>query len=335
VPDCTDHVHRKADVKANVAGRLLDRTGDLVEYAHSVTVSVPEKTLEHWASQYVTYRYRSRAGLWWPARGEDVDVRWLPDRPGKIIQLELKTSVVAGRHGHEVHVDLGQLWDYWNRPLGRQPFYVFPDPDWEGSLEAVATANGVRVSELAFSRSGLGWWFADWMVVLTTQDVVRVLRAELMAHGSSARGSRSRLVRYDDAREPSLRRVTWGPRGGGTPVATTTFRDFWDEIDRCGRGSWPQIVRLQAVLVHRHWYSRREVLELLRLASVEDDAGIEPEFVTLEADEDGFRLGLSGGPTVRRARDRHRPRSPGCRIHRCKGHDAVIRPRRACLQIIG
>jgi hypothetical protein len=55
-------------------------------------VFVPEKVLEHWAGQYVLYRYRSKVALWWPARGEDINVDWLPPRPGKGIQLEMKTA---------------------------------------------------------------------------------------------------------------------------------------------------------------------------------------------------------------------------------------------------
>jgi hypothetical protein len=44
------------------------------------SVSVPEKTLEHWSSQYVMYRYQAKAALWWPTSREDIDVR-LSTRP--------------------------------------------------------------------------------------------------------------------------------------------------------------------------------------------------------------------------------------------------------------
>ena len=37
-------------------------------------VSVPEKTLEHWSSQYITYRFGTHAALWWPATGEDIEI---------------------------------------------------------------------------------------------------------------------------------------------------------------------------------------------------------------------------------------------------------------------
>jgi hypothetical protein len=52
-------------------------------YGYPMTVSIPEKTLEHWCSQYLTYRYNSLAALWWPTSGQDIDVRWLPLSPGK------------------------------------------------------------------------------------------------------------------------------------------------------------------------------------------------------------------------------------------------------------
>ena len=121
------------------------------------SVSVPEKTLEHWSSQYVTYRYRSKAALWWPANGEDIDVRWLPTTPGKAVQLELKTTTPAGNWLHDVWTDLGQLWEYSKLPPGHQPFYAFPWPDWDGDLEACAIAEGLAVTELAFARTKPGW----------------------------------------------------------------------------------------------------------------------------------------------------------------------------------
>ena len=57
-----------------------------------------------------------------------------------------------------MNVNLGQLWEYSHKPLGRQPFYAFPRPDWDGDLAAVARAQQPRkeVTELAFRRSGSG-----------------------------------------------------------------------------------------------------------------------------------------------------------------------------------
>jgi hypothetical protein len=82
------------------------------------SVSVPEKTLEHWSSHYLTYRNRSKVALWWPASGEDIRVGWLPARPGKIVQLELRTTTVVSPTLHDVKIDLRQLWEYRQRPIG-------------------------------------------------------------------------------------------------------------------------------------------------------------------------------------------------------------------------
>jgi len=254
----------------------------------SPSVSVPEKTLEHWASQYVTYRYRSKAALWWPTGGEDIDVRWLPARPGKAVQLELKTTTVAGAGLHDVLVDLGQLWQYRQRRLGNQPFYAFPWPDWRGELIAAATAGGRPVTELAFARSGPGWWFADWMVVLTAAQVATALHTELAAHGTATRGKKERLVRFDLRHSRARPVVTWG--SGTTPPAAVCWRDFWPALEQCGRAGWPQLIMLPARLSRpQDHYPRSQVIRLLReaadaVASGEWDGG---DLVTLEPDGEG------------------------------------------------
>ncbi|MEV1159307.1 hypothetical protein AB0J27_28340 [Micromonospora chokoriensis] len=254
------------------------------------SVSIPEKTLEHWASQYLTYRYRSRAALWWPSKGEDIDVRRLPTRPGKVIQIELKTTVVSGRTFHDVFVDLGQLWEYCQRPLGHQPFYAFPQPDWYGDLTTAAAQNGRQVTELAFRRSGPGWWFADWMAVLTTSDVQRVLRLELIAHGNPRRGSKCRLVRYDLNRSPYNPAVTWGSGVAAPPVVH--WRDLWQELEQCGRPDWPQLIRIPATFIRpREMYRQSELRGLLREAAymyADDEWQGGLELVTLEPAEEGL-----------------------------------------------
>ena len=89
-------------------------------------VSVPEKTPEHRASLCVAHRYRPLAAQRWPVNGVDTGLRALPAQPGKAIQLELKTITPAGPGRHKVNVDLGQLWEYSQKPLARQPFHAFP-----------------------------------------------------------------------------------------------------------------------------------------------------------------------------------------------------------------
>jgi hypothetical protein len=252
-------------------------------------VSVPEKTLEHWSSQYVTYRYRSKAALWWPANGEDIDVRWLPARPGKAIQLELKTTTPVGASLHDVRVDLGQLWEYNQLPPGRQPFYAFPQPDWDGDLTLFAIAQGRAVTELAFARSG-SEWFADWMIVLPTAQVAAVLYPELMAHGSRSRGTRTRLVRFD-SHHPTT--PTWGP----DPIARTPpspkpvrWRTFWSELEQCGHAGWPQLIRLPTRIVQpRRWYQPTELIGMLQQAAeiLGPETDNDEQLVTLEPNADG------------------------------------------------
>jgi hypothetical protein len=261
-------------------------------------VSVPEKTLEHWSSLYLMYRYRSQVSLWWPTRGEDIDVQMLPTTPGKAVQLELKTTTPAGTGLHDVHVDLGQLWEYSHKPLGRQPFYAFPWPDWDGNLAAVAKTQQPRkeVTELAFRRSGPRWWFAEWMIVLTTGQVANVLRRELNAHGSWTRGSRKQLVQFD-VKNPA--NTVWGdPASPAASPEVINWLDFWYELEQCGRDDWPQLIRLPAFLVdgrrddavmNSGVYTREEVAVMLRQAAnyprPERDGNL--PLVILEPVEDG------------------------------------------------
>jgi hypothetical protein len=261
------------------------------------SVSVPEKTLEHWSSLYLTYRYRSHVSLWWPTRGEDIDVRMLPTTPGKAVQLELKTTTPAGIGLHDANVDLGQLWEYSHKPLARQPFYAFPWPDWDGNLATVARAQQPRkeVTELAFRRSGHRWWFAEWMVVLTSRQVAKVLRRELNAHGSRTRGSKMRLVQFD-VKNPA--NTVWGDPASPAPSPEViSWLDFWNEFEQCGRADWPQLIRLPALLVDRRRdgapdsgvYTRDDVAVMLRQASdfPGQGRGGNVPLVTLEPVEDG------------------------------------------------
>lgn len=266
------------------------------------SVSVPEKTLEHWASLCIAYRYRSLAAQWWPVNGVDIDVQSLPAQPGKAIQLELKTTTPAGPGLHDVNVDLGQLWEYCHKPLGRQPFYVFPQPDWDGELAAVARAHGHEVTELAVQRSGHGWWFGDWMIVLTTQQVANVLRQDLNDHGSRKRRSKKRLVQFN-INDPA--KTIWGdPASPSPPPEMLGWSSFWSELDECGRDDWPQLIRLPRMILDRRLksasriqedepYSRDELAWMFRRSErlLAELQGGDLELETLEPDGNGnFRV---------------------------------------------
>jgi hypothetical protein len=197
-----------------------------------------------------------------------------------------------------VNVDLGQLWEYSHKPLGRQPFYAFPWPDWDGNLAAVARAQQPRkeVTELAFRRSGAQWWFAEWMVVLTTRQVADVLRRELNLHGQRTRDSWKRLVRFD-TKNPA--NTVWGdPASPAASPEVINWLGFWYELEQCGRDDWPQLIRLPALLVDRRRddaatdsgvYTRQEVAVMLREAADfprrQRDRTV--PLVTLEPTEDG------------------------------------------------
>ena len=265
-------------------------------------VSVPEKTLEHWASLCVAYRYRSLAAQWWPVNGVDIDLQALPAQPGKAIQLELKTITPAGPGRHKVNVDLGQLWEYSHKPLARQPFYAFPRPHWDGELAAAARADGQDATELAVQRSKTGWWFGDWMVVMTTQQVAGVLRQDLNSHRRRDRGVKRCLVQFDisDPRKPE-----WGdPASSVPPSEVLHWSQFWSELDECGRDEWPQLIRVPRLVLGR-WrksrhrdeeeelYPRQELVEIFLQSEqlLAELQGRALELETLEPDGNGnFRV---------------------------------------------
>jgi hypothetical protein len=262
-------------------------------------VSVPEKTLEHWASLCVAYRYRSLAAQWWPVNGVDIDLQVLPTQPGKAIQLELKTITPAGPGCHKVNVDLGQLWEYSQKPLARQPFYAFPRPHWDGELAAAARADGQDATELAVQRSKTGWWFGDWMVVMTTQQVVGVLRQDLDAYHRRGRGVKRCLVQFD-IRDPG--QPVWGdPASSVAPSEVLGWSQFWSELDECGRDKWPQLIRVPRLVLGR-WrrsrhrdeeeeelYPRYELVEMFRQSEqlLTELPGHALELETLEPDGNG------------------------------------------------
>lgn len=239
-----------------------------------MNVTVPEKTLEHWISQYITYRYRSHASLWWPAFGQDIDIRSLPVRPGKAIQLEVKTSTVTGPNRHDVHIDLRQLRRYRQLPFAHQPFYVFPRPYWRGTLEQDAHRLGDQVTELAFKRSGRPRWFGHWMIVLTAEQV----EAILSPHPTDNRTRR--LVRFMIG---GVGVVTSEWANGATP-SITQWSDFWDVLNRCGLPDWPQIVRLPIWLdAESHVDTSAGMVRALQTAATELQGRPSDELATYES----------------------------------------------------
>lgn len=213
-----------------------------------MVVSLPEKTLEHWASIYLTYRYRSHAALWWPTSGEDVHVGYLSSYVGKAVQLELKTTTLSTKGDvHTVQIDLWQLDNYLARPHHLRPFYVFPIPHWTGTLEAAASTAGQPVVEFGLRRSSSHatkpWWFASWTVAMTTDHVAAALNTQLAKYHAGGT-SKASLVRF--GLKTGAGATTWAD---GKPHRTIPWQSLWTDLDECGRPSWPQILRVPASLV--------------------------------------------------------------------------------------
>jgi hypothetical protein len=246
-------------------------------------------------------RYSSLAAQWWPVNGVDIDLQALPAQPGKAVQLELKTTTVSGPGRHMVNVDLGQLWEYTQKPFARQPFYAFPRPHWDGELAAAARAGGQDPTEVAVQRSKPGWWFGDWMVVMTTQQVAGVLRRDLNAHGRRDRGVKRCLVEFDlsDPGKPK-----WGdgdPASAVPPSKVLGWTQFWPALDQCGQDDWPQLIRLPRLILDRKQpygsrddpeeerYARSELAAMFRQSEqlLADSQGRALEFETLGSDGNG------------------------------------------------
>ncbi|MDZ7931299.1 MAG: hypothetical protein U5N21_15095 [Rhodococcus sp. (in: high G+C Gram-positive bacteria)] len=247
-----------------------------------MVVTVPEKTLEHWISQYIANRYAASAALWWPTRGEDINVGSLPIRPGKAIQLEVKTStrVTAGRH--DVRIDLEQLRIYRSHPLALQPFYVFPLPYWRETLQEDAQHMGYQVTEGAFKRSGWPQWFGHWMVVLTTEQVHTAVNPQ--------RGDpKTKVLARVRVSARGMPHVEWPNAGGSTPPFVG-WSDFWEILGRCGRWDWPQLVRIPRLLINDgQTYTHDEMLELLQVAATEFDGGSQQSLATFwSSDKERF-----------------------------------------------
>jgi hypothetical protein len=126
------------------------------------------------------------------------------------------------------------------------------------------------------------------MVLLTAEEVAAVLRQELAAHGSADRDTRKRLVRFDLRNSTGSPAVTWG--SSGVTASPVGWRQFWSELEECGRPRWPQLIRLpERVARTRGPYLPSQVAWLLREAAntAADSRWDDEPFVTLVPDADG------------------------------------------------
>ncbi|WP_158372665.1 hypothetical protein [Cellulosimicrobium cellulans] len=192
--------------------------------------SIPEKTLEHWASIYATYRYRSWAGLWWPSFDEDISVGDLATRwPGKVFNLELKTTESYGG-AHRAKVRVSQLLKYLSSPV--PTYYVFPTPRWDGPIHEAAAAvwlGGTDKTELGFTRSA-GQWFGEWTRVVPDYALYGALASTYSIGTSVPYRVQENLFTFDAAADT----MTLTGRYAGTTLPWLGWREFWDSMDSCG-----------------------------------------------------------------------------------------------------
>ncbi|WP_236794929.1 hypothetical protein [Amycolatopsis sp. GM8] len=193
--------------------------------------SIPEKTLEHWTSIYLSNRFPNGA-LWWPVSGEDVLVelpRLAASGPGKSLALELKTTEARGTD-HVLEIDTRQLARYVNPPAGPPlpVYYVFPTPHWTGPLTshsgtAPAAPNGSAAAPPEWWRRRIGRaWFGDWLYVMSARSV-----AAALPHGWNApRRKRATLFTLNSSRvvggKPSWASLL-GPTLSSWPIDWTRF----------------------------------------------------------------------------------------------------------------
>ncbi len=213
-----------------------------------MTTSFPEKTFEHWVSQYITYRFRTHLGQWWPPHGADVEVDPTMLPIGKAIWLELKTATPqpGDPDVHDVVLDVPQLVKYHAAGIKPPVYYVIPRPGWEGTLgtrSARPWLAGTPRTDLAFTRSG-NLWFGNWTRVIAGWSLYSALVRTGSVHQQTAK-----LGHWDGTV------WTWGPAFAPTARAHPewSWRGFWDAWVRCGDVDMPSAIVLPPVAaVHSH-----------------------------------------------------------------------------------
>lgn len=193
--------------------------------------SIPEKTLEHWASMYLARRFPT-CQLWWPSKDEDIAVQSLTNRTGKSLLLEVKTTDWNRRRGeHRLTIDVDQLRRYQSSPV--PVYYLFPMPPWPDVLaDGDSWLMGRRRTELIERGHG---WFGSWLFVVRAQTLWTWLGSKQTQKSATlfAKG-----VGPDD---PS--RVT------PEPSPWWRWPKFWGEMARCGSQAMPSMFTLPSAAV--------------------------------------------------------------------------------------
>jgi len=212
------------------------------EEAGGMAVSIPEKTLEHWASTYILHRYQTKVPLWWPTSRADVEVGDLGYQAGKTFWLELKTATWnPSTATHVVKVDLWQLWKYSQQPI--PVYYAFPIPQWSDTLTSPAGKawlGGTQRSNLALWR-GAPKTFYNWMVVVPGCELFAYYSATISALQSKGtfRKSSSSVLAVIDVGTGTW---DWNSKIRTSPPTSWTWLDFWRKMDQCGGPEMPAVM---------------------------------------------------------------------------------------------
>lgn len=205
-----------------------------------MTRSFPEKTLEHWCSMHLSYRYRAKLLMWWPASDADIEVIKPKGGWGKRFWLELKTTEwKPGRNGrHELSIDLPQLAAYGAQSI--PDYYVFPIPPWEGILGEPASLAWLDKprERLAYGAQSDEKWFAEWTYVVPGRLLRKRLHAALAALPNGKKKQAHRIA--------TIKKGVLHPDGPAlTNKPYVLWRDFWAHQDVCGSQQWPAQYVLQ------------------------------------------------------------------------------------------
>jgi hypothetical protein len=199
--------------------------------------SIPEKTLEHWSSIYLSNRFPD-GSLWWPSSGEDVLTelpRLAATGPGKTLALELKTTEAVGSN-HELSIDVHQLERYLNPPSGPPlpVYYVFPVPHWTGPLTSLQGRTPGAPGETATTppewwRQRVGWpWFGEWVYVMSAQTVSSALPSDWRTR------RRVKLFTLSTSDTPGTRPAWKHLLARMPPTAPIPWKPFWTDVTSCG-----------------------------------------------------------------------------------------------------
>lgn len=234
---------------------------------------LPEKTLEHWVSLYINYRYQSHANLWWPAHGEDIKANSLPPKSGKFVLFEIKTAEFDASRHHisRVVIDVAQWRRYSQRdePVA----YVFPIPHWSGLLLDQTLPTPHITPDLAFSRVGSPYWFIDWTRVLSVDEVGSIIGQSGQQQATATLVS----VNFNNGNHTienrgNMPKPVWG-RSKTKTMTPPNLTEYLANLESCGGTGQVdvpllgQIIRLPENLVGREDFEAANASQLLREAS--------------------------------------------------------------------